>query len=219
MLIAASGFHGAPADTELAAALRADLPSIGDLEIDGNRARSKDPRLQLDFGGIAKGYAIGLIAAYLEDNGIDNFIVNAGGDMQIAGNRFGKPWRIGIQNPFAPGIIASVEIDGSYSLFTSGNYLRRYRRGEDSIHHILDPRSGESSRGQSSATVLARDPVLADVAATVLMIDGMRKPGDLALSLGIEDFLVVGETREMLASRSFAGKIDINAPWKMQIVN
>lgn len=219
LLIAASGFHGAPADTELAAALRADLPSIGDLEIDGNRARSKDPRLQLDFGGIAKGYAIGLIAAYLEDNGIDNFIVNAGGDMQIAGNRFGKPWRIGIQNPFAPGIIASVEIDGSYSLFTSGNYLRRYRRGEDSIHHILDPRSGESSRGQSSATVLARDPVLADVAATVLMIDGMRNPGDLALSLGIEDFLVVGETREMLASRSFAGKIDINAPWKMQIVN
>ena len=66
--------------------------------------------------------------------------------------------------------------------------------------------------------MLTRDPVLADVAATVLMIDGMRKPGDLALSLGIEDFLVVGESRELLASRSFADKIEISAPWQLQIV-
>lgn len=219
LLVAASGFHGESADAELAASLRADLPSINDLQIDGKRARSKHPWLQLDLGGIAKGYAIGLIAAYLEQNGIDNYIVNAGGDMQIAGNRFGRPWRIGIQNPFAPGIMASVEIDGSYSLFTSGNYQRRYRRGADTVHHIVDPRSGESSRGQSSATVLTRDPVLADVAATVLMIDGMRNSGDLALSLGIEDFLVVSESRELLASRSFAAKIDINVPWQLQIVN
>ncbi len=219
LLVAASGFHGEAADAELAASLRADLPSITDLEIDGKRARSHHPRLQLDLGGIAKGYAVGLIAAYLEQNGIDDFIVNAGGDMQIAGDRFGRPWRIGIQNPFAPGIMASIEIEGSYSLFTSGNYQRRYRRGEDTIHHIVDPRSGESSRGQSSATVLTRDPVLADVAATVLMIDGLRNSGDLALSLGIEDFLVVGESRELLASRSFAGKIEIQTPWQLQIVN
>ncbi len=219
LLIAASGFHGGTADAELAAALRTDLPSISDLEIDGNRARSNHPQLQLDLGGIAKGYAIGQIAAYLEQNGIDDYIVNAGGDMQIAGNRFGRPWRIGIQNPFAPGVMASIEIEGSYSLFTSGNYQRRYRRGARTIHHIVDPRSGESSRGQSSATVLTRDPVLADVAATVLMIDGLRKPADLALSLGIEDFLIVGESRELLASRSFAGKLEIRVPWQLQIVN
>ena len=218
-LIGVAGFHGGAADAELAESLRRAPPTLADLEIDGNRARSGDPRLQIDLGGIAKGYAIGLIAAYLEANGIDNYIVNAGGDMQIAGNRFGRPWRIGIQNPFAPGIIASIEIDGSYSLFTSGNYQRRYRRGGDELHHIIDPRSGESSRGQSSVTVLARDPVRADVAATVLMIDGMRNSVDLALSLGIEDFLVVGESREMLASRSFARKLEMSAQWPLKIVN
>ncbi len=218
-LIGAIGFHGEAADPARAESLKANPPSILDLVIDGRQARSNHERLQIDLGGIAKGYAIGLIASYLEQNGIENFIVNAGGDMQIAGNRFGRPWRIGIQNPIAPGTIASIELDGSYSLFTSGNYLRRYRRGEDFVHHIVDPRSGESSRGQSSATVLARDPVRADVAATVLMIDGMRKSAELALSLGIDDYLVVGAARDLLVSRSFADKLEISAPWQIQIVN
>lgn len=148
-----------------------------------------------------------------------SFIVNAGGDMQIAGDRFGRPWRLGIQNPFAPGVIASLELRGNYSLFTSGNYHRQYRRGERLTHHIIDPRSGESSRGQSSATVLVGDPVLADVAATVLMIDEIHKNGNLALSLGVTDFLLVSESRQLMASRSFYDKLKIDAPWPVKIVN
>jgi len=218
-LIAAYGFHDSVADDAAIAAIKLDLPDMRDLKIEDNLAISGHPDLQIDLGGIAKGYAIGLIGDFLERRGIKNYIVNAGGDMKIAGNRFGRPWRLGIQNPFAPGVVASLELSGSHSLFTSGNYQRRYRRGDNLRHHIIDPRSGESSRGQSSATVLVSDPVRADVAATVLMIDGQRKSANLALSLEVDDFLIISESREILASRSFLDKLQIKAPWPTKIVN
>ena len=218
-LIAAYGFHDTAADDAAIAAIKRDLPNMRDLKIDAGIATSSNPELEIDLGGIAKGYAVGLIAGFLDRQGIENYIVNAGGDMKIAGNRFGHPWRLGIQNPFAPGVIASLELSGSHSLFTSGNYHRQYQRGDSLTHHIIDPRTGESSRGQSSATVLVNDPVRADVAATVLMIDGLRKNSNLALSLSISDFLIISESREILASRSLFEKLEISAPWPIKIVN
>ncbi len=218
-LIAAYGFHGTDSDDTSIDEIRRNPPSMSDLQIEGDIAISRNPHLRIDLGGIAKGYAIALIAEYLQQNGVNNFIVNAGGDMRIAGNRFGRPWRLGIQNPFAPGVVASLEIEGNHSLFTSGNYLRQYRHGDGQRHHIIDPRSGESSRGQTSATVLVADPVRADVAATTLMIDGLRKSRDLALSLGVSDYLLISDTREMLVSRSFFDKLEIRTNWPIRIVN
>ena len=217
-LIAAYGFHDGEVDTATITEIRQDIPTMRDLVFDGNRVTSNNPHLQIDLGGIAKGHAIGLIADYLDANDIKHYIVNAGGDMKIAGNRFGRPWRLGIQNPFAPGVVASLKLEGSHSLFTSGNYHRQYWRGGKRTHHIIDPRSGESSIGQSSVTVLLRDPVRADVAATVLMIDGLRKTADLALSLGVDDFLIVSESQEILVSQSFFEKLEIELPWPVTIV-
>jgi thiamine biosynthesis lipoprotein len=218
-LIAAYGFHGSDGDPAVIAEVRRNMPSMQDLQIDGDLARSSNPHLQIDLGGIAKGYALGLIAKLLDRNGIRDYIVNAGGDMQIAGSRFGRPWRIGVQNPFAPGMVASLEIEGRHSLFTSGNYYRRYRRGDQSSHHIIDPRRGESSRGQSSATVLASDPVRADVAATVLMIDGLGNSRELALSLGVENYLVIGDSRQIRVTAPFAEKLAIVSDWDVEIIN
>ncbi len=218
-LIAAYGFHGREADMSTVAAIRRDIPGMHNLKIDSEIAVSNNPYLQIDLGGIAKGYAVGLISRYLDDNGIDHYIINAGGDMAIAGNRFGHPWRIGIQNPFAPGVVASLEIEGKHNLFTSGNYERQYRRGENRAHHIIDPRSGEPAAGQSSATVLSSDPVHADVAATALMINGFQEHRELAKSLDIEDFIVIGESREIVVSRSLANKIKIAVSWPTTIIN
>ncbi len=218
-LIAAYGFHGHEADMSTVATIRRDIPGMHNLKIDSGIAVSNNPHLQIDLGGIAKGYSVGLVSRYLDDNGIDHYIINAGGDMAIAGNRFGRPWRIGIQNPFAPGVVASLEIEGKHNLFTSGNYERQYRRGEKQAHHIIDPRSGKPSTGQSSATVLSSDPVRADVAATALMINGFEGHRDLAKSLDIADFIVIGEAREILVSRSLANKIKIAVSWPTTIIN
>ncbi len=218
-LIAAYGFHDGDVDVEAIAEIRLDIPDMRDLQIDGNTASSRNPHLQIDLGGIAKGYAIGGIAEFLDSNGIDNYVINAGGDLVIAGSRFDRPWRIGIQNPFAPGVVASLELEGRHALFTSGNYARRYRLGDDLRHHIIDPRSGESARGQSSATVLGSDPVRADVAATALMIDGFRKYRELSRSLHVGNFLIISEAREILISRSLVEQVQMVTNWPVTIVD
>jgi thiamine biosynthesis lipoprotein len=218
-LVAAYGFHGGEVDAAAIAEIRLDIPDMGDLQIDGDSASSRNPHLQIDLGGIAKGYAIARIAEFLDANGIEHYVVNAGGDLVIAGNRFGRPWRIGIQNPFAPGVVASLELEGRHALFTSGNYARRYRLGDDLRHHIIDPRNGESARGQSSATVLGSDPVRADVAATALMIDGLRQYRELSRSLQVEDFLIISEAREILISRTLAERVQMMTNWPLTIVD
>lgn len=218
-LIAAYGFHGSEADPQAITRLSHDIPGMRQLVISGEYARSEHHDLQIDLGGIAKGYAIGLISEYLDSAGVRHYIVNAGGDLQTAGNRFGRPWRIGIQNPFAPGAIASIELQGKHSLFTSGNYQRYYFLGKKRLHHIIDPGSGEPSTRLSSATILAGDPVRADVAATAMMIDGIDRHRELAESLQVQDYLIVSESREIILSRSFADQISISSRWPQRIID
>ena len=116
-------------------------------------------------------------------------------------------------------MVASLELEGRHSLFTLGNYVRRYYLGNDLRHHIIDPRSGKPARGQSSATVLGSDPVRADVAATALMIDGRDQARELSHSLDIEDFLIISETREIQISHSLAQKIEILTHWPVTIID
>jgi len=219
-LVAAYGFHESlKPDNELIESLRQDIPVMPDLLISDGRARSTNLNLQLDFGGIAKGYALALISDFLYQQGFENFLINAGGDLLVSGDNRGKAWRIAIQDPFRPGAIASVSLRGRHALFTSGNYQRFYRQDGKIVHHIIDPRSGAPSVRISSTTVLASDPVLADVAATSLMIDGLENDRSLAESLGIEDYLIVTEDRKISLTRSFAKKIELLSDRPVSIID
>ncbi len=209
-LIAAYGFHDqSEPDEALIKIIQQNLPTMQDLEILNRQATNRNNHLQLDFGGIAKGYAVDLIAAYLEQQGFEHYLINAGGDLLTSGNKLGKPWLVGVQNPFEPGAIASINLSGKQALFTSGNYQRYYRSGDKLVHHIIDPRSGKPSDRISSVTVLATDPVLADVAATTLMIDGLINHRSLAAALGIKDYLIVDEQQRITISASMAKKIEL----------
>jgi thiamine biosynthesis lipoprotein len=219
-LIGAYGFHGeTEPDQETIDEIKKNLPTMLDLELEPESliATSQNQHLELDFGGIAKGYAIGLIAQFLQQQGYENYLINAGGDLVTSGTKFGKAWHIAIQNPFKPGAIASIELSGKHSLFTSGNYQRFYQKESQRVHHIIDPRTGNPSSNISSATVLTSNPVLADVAATTLMIDGLENSRLLASSLEIEDFLVIGENQHIRISASLAGKLEMigDLPWEI----
>ena len=219
-LIAAYGFHGSSTpDQALIESLRQDIPTMSDLVIRNGQAQSANPDLQLDFGGIAKGYAVELIRDFLHRQGFEHFLIDAGGDLQISGGKLGKEWNIAIQDPFKPGAIASIELSGQQALFTSGNYQRYYRQGSKIVHHIIDPRTGAPSTRISSATVLAVDPVLADVAATSLMIDGLENHRSLAVSLGISDYLIVSDDRQILVTKSFASKIEWISDMPVSIID
>lgn len=100
-----------------------------------------DPQMTLDVGAIAKGYAVEMIAQYLEKKGVENFVLNVGGNIRTIGKRAdGKFWYAGIENP-------GLDIDASYiaylglggeSIVTSGSYQRFYFVNGKTYHHIID---------------------------------------------------------------------------------
>jgi FAD:protein FMN transferase len=209
-LIGAWGFHGhEDADMPLINQIKQDIPGMDDLQIKDNLAYSTNPFLQLDFGGIAKGLAIQEISQLLENTGIQNYIINAGGDIYAAGRNVSRNWRVAIQDPFKEDVIGTIELAPAQSIFTSGNY-RRFHNLPDhkKTNHIINPKTGEPSQYISSATVITSDPVLADAAATTLMLGGKQQIRVLAHDLGIEQYMVITDQSEVFISRSMYDALD-----------
>ncbi len=135
--------------------------------------RRLDARCALDFGAIAKGYAVDRGLAVLERAGIRDAIINAGGDLGILGRHGARPWRIGIRDPRKPGgVLASLPIEGRLAVVTSGDYERFFIHDGVRYHHILDPASGLPARKSRSATVIAPDAASADGWSTALFVLG-----------------------------------------------
>lgn len=179
-----------PPDSQIGALVQAK-PSLADIERDGIRLRSTNPEVVLDFGAFAKGYAIDRAIALLQSHGIHNAIVNAGGDLRAIGSRGERAWRIGIRAPRGGGILASVEIRGDQSVFTSGDYERFFEFQGRRYHHILNPATGYPAEGITSVTVLTRQGARADAAATALFVAGPEHWPQVAADLGIDQVMVV----------------------------
>ncbi|VAW46464.1 FAD:protein FMN transferase, partial [hydrothermal vent metagenome] len=106
-LIALWGFHaeewqGPPPSEQAIQHWLNRHPSLLDIYFQGNELHSRNPSVQLDFGGNAKGLAIHLALKSLKQSGIQNALVSIGGDMKAIGSKNGQPWRVGIQNPQHP---------------------------------------------------------------------------------------------------------------------
>ena len=182
---------GAPPDAAARALAAAGHPSTLQLVLDGNRVSSRNPAVQLDFGGFAKGYAIGQAMRLLRGRGLRDAVVNAGGDLCASGRHGERPWRIGIRDPRGDGVLARIELADGECVFTSGDYERYYEQAGRRVHHILDPRSGEPARGSRSVTVIGTDPTLADAAATALFIAGPAGWHAIARSMGVRYVLLI----------------------------
>lgn len=160
-----------PAPAAVAAEL-ARHPRMSDLRLDNSRLVTTNRAVQLDFGAFAKGVAVDRAIDHLRGLGIDNAIVNAGGDLRAIGRRGERPWRIGIRNPRGPGVLAVIESQGDESIFTSGDYERGFDYQGRHYHHVLDPRTGYPAEGARSVTVIHADAATADAAATALLVAG-----------------------------------------------
>jgi FAD:protein FMN transferase len=117
--------------------------------------RFSQPGVRIDLGGIAKGYSVDCGIEILRARGFTHALVNAGGDSRVLGDRFGKPWVIGIRHPDHPDqVITRVPLtDAAFS--TSGDYERYFDEGGIRYHHIIDPHTGHSASKVRSATVIA----------------------------------------------------------------
>lgn len=141
-----------------------------------------DSRVVLDFSAIAKGYGCDVVARLLKKKGIENFMVEIGGEIVTQGispNRL--PWRIGVTRPTDDSLNVQGELQTvlnvtDRAMATSGNYRNFYYKGGRKYAHTIDPRTGYPVQHNIlSATVLAPTCAVADAYATSFMVLGLEK--------------------------------------------
>lgn len=150
------------------------------VRIENGRLIKDDPRVQLDFNSIAKGYTVDLLAQLVESFGARNYIVDIGGEVRCKGvNRQGNPWRIGIETPFDGNMSNGEYLQRRIGmteggLATSGNYRRFYLDAKgNKIAHTIDPRTGRSAVSRLlSVTVAAPTCAEADALGTMFLAMG-----------------------------------------------
>ncbi len=132
--------------------------------------------MELDLGGIAKGYAVDRCYEELKALGTSDFIVGIGGNLRCEGARSeGKPWRIGVRNPFVAGtVLGRISLSSGMAVATSGNYERFVEIEGNKFAHIIDPRTGVPVQGMAQVTVIADTAVDADALSTILFVMGMK---------------------------------------------
>lgn len=201
-----------PDDREIKKLVRSN-PSIQDLEIDGIRIRSKNPDVSLNFGALAKGYGIRKEMQMLSAMGIENAIINAGGDLEAIGRHNNRPWRIGIIHPRKKEtVLAYLDIEGHESVFTSGDYERYFIYEGKRYHHIIDPRTGYPATGVQSVTVIHPDAALADAAATAIFVAGIQDWHRIARSMGVSYVLLIDENNTAHMNPKMQKRIHFQQP-------
>ena len=195
------GFHAdqfkpALPPAKLLAALVAARPQMGDLVFEGNRVRSRNRAVQLDLGGYAKGYALDRAAALLKQQGIQNALINIGGNVLALGTHGARAWRVGIQHPRQPGPLATLELHDGEAIGTSGDYQHYFMWGSQRYSHLIDPRSGQPAQGVQAVTVLTRGPhagVLSDATSKPLFISGGAGWRRAAQTMGLTEALLIDD--------------------------
>ena len=145
------------------------------LQHQGNTWSRNSINCQLDFGAIAKGYAIDRGIEILKENGIQDAMINAGGDIRLIGKHGKNNWHIGIRDPrHKDNVIATLSLHGDVSIVTSGDYERYFIDHGQRYHHILNPKTGWPSYNSQSVTVIASNATLADAWSTALFVLGKK---------------------------------------------
>ena len=136
----------------------------------------------LDCSAVAKGYAVDVIAQYLEKKGITNYMVDIGGEVVVKGkNPKEKSWRIGINKPVDDSLSVNQDIQtilelSDIAIATSGNYRNFYYKGGKKYAHTIDPRTGYPVQHSIlSSTVVAKNCMTADALATSFMVMGLEE--------------------------------------------
>jgi FAD:protein FMN transferase len=162
----------------------------------------KKTGMSITLGGIAKGYAIDKAVEVLEEQGIKNALVNAGGDMRALGDKNGKPWSIALQNPRdKEDYITIIELNGN-AVATSGDY-ERYYDDEKKFHHIVDPRTGKSATDTISVTIIAKTAEEADALATSVFVMGQYAGIELIENTEDVEGLIITADKDIVKSSGF----------------
>jgi len=158
--------------------------------------------VRIDLGGIAKGYAVDCGIDVLKARGFTRAYVSAGGDSRIIGDRFGKPWLVGIRDPTkGPGeVITRIPlVDAAIS--TSGDYERYFEEDGVRYHHIIDPRTGHSASKVRSATIIGPYAIRTDGLSKTAFVLGPEKAMEIYNRIDDIDAIIVKLDGTVIHSR------------------
>lgn len=161
-----------PGNAELQRLLKA--VDYRQVQLDGSTV-SIPANVEIDLGGIAKGYTSDRVMKIFAENGVSSGIISLGGNVQCLGSKVdGSPWRVAVQDPSnLEETFAVIEAEDE-AIITSGAYQRYFEKDGKLYHHIVDPRNGcPANSGLLSATIVCKDGTLADGLSTSLFIMGL----------------------------------------------
>ena len=151
------------------------------VKIELNYLVKENELIKLSGNAIAQGQAVDIVCEYMEGMGINNYMVEIGGELKVKGLKYGTKWRVGIDKPIEGNDIAGQELQtileiNDKAMATSGNYRKFYIKDGKKYSHSIDPRTGYPSyQNILSATILADDCMSADAYATACMVSGLDK--------------------------------------------
>lgn len=217
-LVEAYGFAGKDRKVKVNVDSLLEFVGIDKVRVEDGRLVKEDSRLRLDFNSIAKGYVVDMAARELERLGMENYLVDIGGEVRCRGvNSKGGAWRVGVETPFDGNDAVGAYVQQIISLTdcsmaTSGNYRRYYLDAEGrKVAHTIDPHTGQSVVSNLlSATVIAPTCAEADAYGTMFMAMGLERALEVARELeqsGVMVYFIAageGEEYEVYYSQKLA---------------
>jgi len=173
--------------------------------LEGNQIRLKKKGMQIDLGGIAKGYAVDKAIEALRKNGIRQALVNAGGDLYALGNNpQGRKWQIGIQDPREKDKILDIVKVKDKAVATSGDYRRYFTLEGRRFSHIVNPRTGLTVQDvPMSVTIIGPDATTTDALATGVFVLGPEEGMKLIESLPEVEGMIISEGMKKVTSQGW----------------
>ena len=167
-------------------------PSLIDYDKETSTVSFKKDGVQIDLGGIAKGYTSSRIMDIYKEKGVTSGLVNLGGNAQVFGT---KPddslWRVAVQSPDSEDEYLGVLETKDKAIITSGGYERYFEKDGVRYHHILDPRTGyPADSGLMQVTIICDDSVIGDALSTACFVLGLDEGMNLAAKYGVNAIFV-----------------------------
>lgn len=181
-----------PTEAELARI--AKTTGIDLIQLDANNLTKLNPEVYVDLSAIAKGFAVDYVAEYLDSLGVENYLVEIGGELQLKGvNLAGQPWRIAIEKPqLGKPAAQKVIAPGDMAIATSGDYRNYFEQQGVRYSHVIDPNTAKPiDHRLVSVTVIDKSCMTADGLATAFMVLGADKGIALANQHNIAAFFIV----------------------------
>lgn len=167
----------------------------------------------IDLGSIAKGYAADRIKAIFSDNGVENAIINLGGNIIVMGsNEDGKGWKVGVQNPDKErGISMGAVTLRNKAIVTSGGYERFQIINGKKFHHIINPKTGyPSDSGLKSVTIISDDAIDADALSTSVFVLGLKKASTLLKAFSSVDAILITDDDKVYLTKKMLNSFELS---------